>query len=96
MADRLISADALTRHIENQYRKWGEEYDALQILGDIEDAPTIAAEPTKRGRWIKRGENLYECSECGAWVTPSEYIPLELHKFCRGCGAKMDGGENDI
>ena len=52
----------------------------------------IESEP-KHGRWIKRGENLYECSKCGAWVTPSEYIPLELHKFCRGCGAKMDEAE---
>jgi hypothetical protein len=30
-------------HIENEYRKWGDDYDAEQILGDIEDMP--AAEP---------------------------------------------------
>lgn len=52
------------------------------------------AEP-KHGRWIWRGGNLYECSECEAIVVAQDYIPIELHKFCRGCGAKMDGGEND-
>ena len=64
--------------------------DAFNALFDL---PAVNAEPIKHGRWIKRGENLYECSKCGAWVTPSEYIPLELHKFCRGCRAKMDEAE---
>lgn len=36
----LISRSALMNHIENQSRQWGEDYDAEQILGDIEDAPT--------------------------------------------------------
>lgn len=26
--------------IESEYRQWGEDYDAEQILGDIEDFPT--------------------------------------------------------
>ena len=38
---RLIDADALTTRIEEEHRRWGEDYDAHQILGDIEDAPTI-------------------------------------------------------
>ena len=33
----LISRSALFSHIEREYRKWGEDYDAEQILGDIED-----------------------------------------------------------
>ena len=39
MKNDLISRSALMRHIEEQYREWGEDYDAGQILGDIEDAP---------------------------------------------------------
>lgn len=35
----LISRKALTEHIESEYRQWGEDYDAEQILGDIEDFP---------------------------------------------------------
>ncbi len=36
----LISRSALFSHIEREYRKWGEDYDAEQILGDIEDFHT--------------------------------------------------------
>lgn len=33
----LISKKDLICHIEKEYAEWGEEYDALQILGDIKD-----------------------------------------------------------
>ena len=36
-----VSRKALISHIENQSRKWGEDYDAQQILGDIEDMPSV-------------------------------------------------------
>lgn len=56
-------------------------YSAIQALKN---------EPTTHGRWIWRGGNLYECSECGAIVVVQDYIPIGLHYFCRGCGARMD------
>lgn len=37
MSNDLISRRDLISHIENQYRFYGEEYDAVQILSDIED-----------------------------------------------------------
>lgn len=37
MSNDLISRKDLISHIENQYRLYGEEYDAVQILSDIED-----------------------------------------------------------
>jgi len=40
MSNDLISRSALISHIESQYRQWGEDYDAEQILGDIEDFAT--------------------------------------------------------
>lgn len=40
MSNDLISRKALMSHIENQYRQWGDNYDAEQILGDIEDFDT--------------------------------------------------------
>lgn len=33
----MIDEKKLISHIEKQYRLWGEKYDAMQILGDIED-----------------------------------------------------------
>ena len=47
----MIDEKKLITHIENQYREWGEEYDAEQILGDIEDFPKV-------GEWIPVEERL--------------------------------------
>ena len=58
--------------------------------GPGSDMCPLGEVPTSHGRWIWRGGNLYECSECGAIVVTQDYIPIELHYFCRGCGAKMD------
>lgn len=37
----MIDEKKLISYIENQYRQWGEEYTAEQILGDIEDFPKV-------------------------------------------------------
>lgn len=39
MGSDLISRKAVMSHIESEYREWGGDYDAEQILGDIEDFP---------------------------------------------------------
>ena len=41
----LISRQALMKRISEEYHKYGDDYDALQILGDIEDFPS-AETPT--------------------------------------------------
>ena len=41
MSNDLISRSTLMSHIESERRQWGEDYDAEQILGDIEDFPTV-------------------------------------------------------
>ena len=53
----------------------------------INNAPTIEAEPIRRGRWIKQENGLNLCSACG--VNKVSHLP-----FCGHCGARMDGGEN--
>lgn len=50
-----ISRAKLMSHIESEYRKWGDDYDAEQILGDIEDMPAVEMVPRfiddyKRGK----------------------------------------------
>ena len=52
----MIDEKKLISHIENQYRQWGEEYTAEQILGDIEDFPKV-------GEWIPVEERLPESCE---------------------------------
>ena len=53
--------------------------------------------PVKHGRWIERthddgdgvGYILYHCSLCD---TPD----ARKRNYCRECGAKMDGGEENV
>lgn len=47
---------------------------------DVENAPTVDAEPVKRGRWT---EDDY-CSECGQYVYHGD-----MRNFCPQCGADM-------
>lgn len=49
----MINEKELMFHIEKQYRQWGNEYDAGQILRDIEDFPKV-------DEWIPVEERLPE------------------------------------
>lgn len=42
---RYIDKAELISHTESEYRKWGDDYDAEQILGDIEDMPAVEMVP---------------------------------------------------
>ena len=79
---RLINADALIIHIV-------KKYGLTEIILDIDEAPTIEAEPVRHGRWIGKpiaGYSTVRCSACGD-------VFLENNgkwKYCPHCGAKMD------
>lgn len=93
-----IEREALMDRIELNAREYGEEYDAWQILGDVEDFPAADVAPVVHGKWVKDttvqvmapgGQKYhFSCSVCG-------YI-TRLHNlnYCPNCGAKMDGGNN--
>lgn len=82
---RLIDADKLPVDIKKD---------------DIDNAPTIEAEPIKHGQWVNVttpllalfGDCRYECSNCGYYL---DYKPNILdgkkgNTYCDCCGAKMD------
>ena len=79
-------------------------------LEDVEEwvfnAPTLDYAPVRHGHWIHCAgkSNLWYCSECGGKIlynpTRRTYniIKLsvdEMNRFCRSCGAKMDGKEHE-
>lgn len=73
---RVIDVDVLKRYMCN---KCGErstcEYQGYgcSTLADIDEQPTIEAEPVKHGRWIRaeakgypvKRPSIWYCSECG-------------------------------
>ena len=88
---RLIDASELKRAIAAS----AVVEDGKHIFDIIDEQPTV--EERKTGHWIRHPEqkNIYggkcvECSECGEKYMV-QYI--EYEKFCRNCGAKLEGGE---
>ena len=109
---RLIDADdVIMRHCAVECGCTREECgltyeedgcDGCTFVKEIENAPSVDAEPVRHGRWETK-EYITEdgfddwgvihheevCSECGKWQR-------ERSKFCTNCGAKMmDGGKQD-
>ena len=88
---RLIDADGLIEKaywhgehpdVENLYAEGVEAVD----MCDIDEAPTIEAEPVRHGRWIISSDGYYPyCSEC-----KEEPKGGNMTKYCPHCGAKMD------
>ena len=79
---RLIDADALTQK-ESVMRK------GCAYIEEINNAPTIDAEPIKRGTWryYAKGNDMWAvCSEC-------EIVSIVGENYCPNCGAKMEGME---
>ena len=90
---RLIDADAL---VEKAY--WHSEHPSVDDLfaegvdavdvSDIEEAPTIEAEPLRHGYWMCG--DYYDigdvCSECD-WDSGMVNPTL---RYCPNCGAKLD------
>jgi len=86
---RLIDADALLKAVVDfPYGYRG------MIESEIENQPTVDAEPIRHGKWIDDGQydnffphHEWRCSECGEHVLE---IGLPWFKFCPACGARMD------
>ena len=85
---RLIDANALCDRITATFPAMSAN--AMYVA--IEKAPTIDAVEVVHGRWewIDDEEcGVYRCSCCsGAIGYPTNYCP--------NCGAKMDGGNEDV
>lgn len=96
---RLIDADALHSEISKwpesvMYKDW--------VQSAIATAPTVPSDvqPVQRGQWIPEDEcyeeDVYICSVCGyEFIITAGDLESNKLKYCPGCGAKMDGGEDD-
>lgn len=76
----LINRKALMEHIESEYRQWGEDYDAEQILGDIEDFPTAL----DVDKFIAELEKL-SIEELGVSESQFEMDKGEYSSYCTLC-----------
>lgn len=97
-----LLSQAKMNEAEENYDKAAEDRVIIDYLRLV---PTIDAAPIRHGHWIHCAgkSNLWYCSECGGKIlynqTRRTYnikkLPVdEMNRFCRSCGAKMDGGNN--
>lgn len=82
---RLIDADKLREYYESR------GYD-LVVLRNIDDMPTVDAEPVRHGHWVSRftgNQCIVFCSNCR--TEACEIVDCEIeYNYCPNCGAKMD------
>lgn len=92
-SDALIEALGLDQHNNGEGMTSDEEW----IAEAITTAPTIEAEPVRRGRWRKSkskdwsGGGAYICSVCGYGYSWAGYHEANEFTYCPNCGAKMEG-----
>ncbi len=108
MADekRLIDANALIEDINILRRASKTSYPKRSfVVSDVLDciytAPTVAAVEVVHSRWVNiativDGLCLGFCENCRTEQKAQNATALKAyHKYCRWCGAKMDGGNED-
>jgi hypothetical protein len=105
---RLIDADKAVEQIN----EWLDQTGAIplntsyhfELLGCIEDCPTIDAVPVVRGEWKLYGNDddssmSYWCTVCNFQLSEDlfysgykngRWIENRVFKYCPNCGAKME------
>ena len=107
---RLIDADALpVKHGIDMGSNYGG-LRAVVLKRDIDDAPTVDAEPIRHGHWLPHPNPEYRewdvCSSCGTgckrreyhvdFMTKMEWERQVNYLYCPNCGAKMDEVEDEV
>lgn len=96
---RLIDADALVATIKDKIAVDKEIYPNFSrfsrvgmriVIGIIKNQDTV--DPVKHGRWIFKGNGNADCSCCD-YRSSGVYDDDNADRYCRHCGAKMDGME---
>lgn len=91
MKKRLIDANVMRQDwLENGENEY--VYDANAVLDSIDAQPTVDAVEVVHGRWenITGGMIILgDCSKCKVRQ------PVIGTNYCKNCGAKMDGGDED-
>lgn len=96
---RLIDADDIPYTMlykENWMKGTGEEAQGAW-KSDIDKMPTIDAGPVIHGEWVIDGEFI-DCSVCKRekWSRVPYEDLVKRFKFCPNCGARLDGGKDDV
>ena len=100
---RLIDADALVENIKSEIDDDKEIYPddktsimfragMKNVIRIVKNQDTV--DPVKHGHWVFVNDmvSYIKCSECGDNIC---WVNTKRPKYCPGCGARMDGEQND-
>lgn len=100
-----IEREALLSHQYNASRSHEPQLAEMVVdVRDIEDAPAADVVLVRYGRWIRYEDTQehtvkYICPYCFDYTAfredPGYYTVRGNYIYCRKCGAKMDGGNED-
>ena len=80
---RLIDADKLKISYDGHF--------VGVAKNDLDNAPTVEAEPVKHGHWVESEEGYFSCSNCHNDAMVELYENSQkLTPFCPNCGAVMN------
>jgi rubrerythrin len=74
-------------------------------LQSISNMPAADVAEVVHGQWEGEGDgyadgeivlDVWHCSQCGYCIDDGTDNPDCLPKYCPGCGAKMDGGNDNV
>ena len=109
---RPIDADAMHKFVEDKVAEgkdgWanGVPYEWAYALTAVDMQPTLDYAPVKHGEWVDEIESnavtasgrevhVFRCSACDfTWANKTAVLHYFQH--CPNCGAKMDGGKENV
>ena len=62
----------------------------------IRKAPAAGVAPVVHTRWAHLGGDEWCCPVCGFVITTEGSWDKPTKKYCEDCGAKMDGGDENV
>ena len=110
MADYIRREDAtlaVRRYARNAIDKKVKELDVvddvIDIVKELERVPAADVAEVVHGEWMRTDDDwnsltTIQCSLCGEeWCFEvDEDVSLLNYKYCPNCGAKMDGGIDNV
>ena len=106
---RLIDADSFLDEVKIEHddlmqdplidkaMKWIEAVCFGRMVNILVKQPTVDAVEVVHGRWEMLGDDYANCTNCGNIfeTRPTPMFFKANNKYCRKCGAKMDGDGNE-
>jgi hypothetical protein len=104
-----IERDAVIKWVESwlnmdRYFRPNGKHDDIpitELYALLKQIPAADVAPVRHGRWIHHTDTRFgpklndciECSRCGIWYASENQF---RRTYCPNCGAKMDGGADDV